>query len=125
MRLSRGSTKTNGIASVNTVAAAATAANSIVSVLTLSALTRISIIDQRLEIEIDHFFHDQYAHRHPDCRPGQHDMSGRMREKQRDILWAGDIDEDHHGDRQRADDGSRGFCFLRHGLNLGPHFLAI
>src|SRR5215831_4105111 len=122
MRLSRGSTKTNGIASVNTVAAAATAANSIVSVLTLSALTRTSIIDQRLKIEIDHFFHDQYAHRHPDYRSGQHDVPRRMGEKQRDVLWAGDIDENHHCNRQRTDDGSRSFCFLRHGLNLRPHF---
>src|SRR5262249_28446567 len=104
MRLSRASTKTYGIASVNTVAAAATAANSIVSVLTFSALIRMSIIDWRLEIEIDHFFHNQYAHRHPDCRSGEHDVARRVGEKQRDVMWGGDINQGHHGNRQRADD---------------------
>src|SRR5262249_53327354 len=125
MRLSRASTKTYGIASLNTVAAAVTAANSIVSVLIFSALTRISIIDQRLEIEIDHFFHDQYAHCHPDCRAGQHDVARRVGEKQRDVMWGGDIDQDHHGNRQGADDGGGGFWLLRHGLDFGPHFLSI
>ena len=45
--------------------------------------------------------------------------------KQLDVLRAGEIDERHHRDRQRADDRRRGLRLHRHGLDLGFHLLAV
>src|SRR5579885_769164 len=107
IRFCSGSANTSGIASVKTVAAAATAASTIVSVWVLIAFSsRVSMAaaDVPSEIEVDHLLHHQHAAGHPEGGSRQHQVAERIGEKQGDVVLAGDIDEQHHAERQGADD---------------------
>src|SRR6185437_5453888 len=82
MRLLSESLTSRGIAMVNTVATAAMEALTIATVWTLNEAIRKSSIGPQqvhaLEIEIDHFLHDQNAHRHPDDGAGEHYAAERL-----------------------------------------------
>src|SRR5512139_1185858 len=55
----------------------------------------------------------------------EHHAAERFGPQERDVARGGEIDEYHHEDRQRSDDGGGRFRFLRHRLDLGFHLLAI
>src|SRR5579885_2931807 len=128
IRFCNGSANTSGIAKVSTVAAAATAASTIVCVWVLIAFSsRLSMAAAgfRSEIEVDHLLHHQHAARHPEGGGRQHQVAERVGEEQGDVVLAGDIDEQHHAERQRADDAGGGLRLLRHRADLGFHLLAV
>src|ERR1043166_3154567 len=127
MRLPSESVASSGMASVNTVATAAIAAKSIASVRVSPILfiIRSNSMARPSEVEIDHFAHDEDAHRHPDRGAGEHRPSGRMRPKKLDVLRAGQVDEDHHREWKAGDNGGGGFRLHRHRLNLGLHLFAL
>src|SRR3954451_11890905 len=126
MRLPSVSVASNGMAIVITVATAPTAANT-------AAMTRVlvmlSVITSSMafwsEVEIDHFFHDEDAGRHPGRAADQHRAALRLGPQQRDVVRAAEVDQRHHGGRQAADDRGRGFRFHRHGLDLLFHLFAV
>src|SRR5581483_4108421 len=96
-----GSFTSSGIASVSTVAAAATAAKSMARSVGSCSLSMRKSTMARSEIEVDHLAHHQDADRHPKSRGGEHDFAELLRPKQRDVIGARQIDEDHDHDRQR------------------------
>src|ERR1039458_138419 len=105
MRLPSESASSMGIVKVKTVAIAAMAALTIVSVLTLIESIRKSSIgilhpyeahgffrkpvstfqDHALEIEIYHILHHHHAHRHPQDGSGEHHAAERLGPQERDV----------------------------------------
>ncbi len=77
------------------------------------------------EIEIDHLAHDHDADEHPDRAAREHHAPHRVRPEELDVLRAGDVDEGHHRQWQRADDGRGCLRLHRHRLDLGFHLLAV
>src|SRR4051794_87072 len=78
MRLPSGSANTKGMASVKTVAAAASAAKMIVRVWTLIEFSMRSSMDRGLKVEVDHFFHHHHAREHPEGGGGEHHAAERL-----------------------------------------------
>src|SRR5438874_10465433 len=90
MRLPSVSVDKSGMASVITVATAASAANSAVRCLVLcSQSMRSDTIGPRSEVEVDHFFHDHHADGHPHGAAGHHDAAEIAGPKQLDVVRAG------------------------------------
>src|SRR5262245_55598054 len=125
IRFSRLSPASSGMASVSTVAKAATAANSIAMKRGSCSLVMRRSIMAGSEIEIDHLAHHQDADRHPDEAAREQHPAGGMRPQELDVVGRGQIHEAHDGRRQRADDAGRGLGLHRHRLDLLLHLLAI
>src|SRR4051794_31164680 len=139
IRLPRLSPAKSGIASVMTVAMAAMAANTAAIILgscsfsirnstttcdLQSVRTRI-LRRESSEIEIDHLLHHHHADQHPAGGASHQETSGRMRPQQLDVVRARDVDEQHHAEWERRDDGGGSLGFHRHRLDLRLHFLAV
>src|SRR5256885_11206313 len=86
---------------------------------------RSSIMAGALKVEIDHLAHDEAADQHPSRARHEHHAAHRMGPEKLDVARAGDIDEDHHRDRQGADDDGGSLGFHRHRLDLALHLLAV
>src|SRR5262245_16400574 len=118
IRLPSESVTNKGMASVITVAIAATAANTIVMVRGLETLSmRMSIMAS--EIEVDHFAHDEDAAGHPAGAACEHETAGGRGPQQLDVEGARNVDQEHHRHRQAGDDRGGGLGLHRHGLDLG------
>src|SRR5262249_51958629 len=146
MRRPRLSPATSGMAKVNTVAPAAMAAKIIASRRVSCSLSiRKSSIARILvgaypypktgthfwgacavsEVEVDHLLHHHHADEHPRRAAGEHHAAERGGPQKLDVGRAGDVDEQHHGDRQRADDGGRGLPFHRHAAHFPRPLLPV
>src|SRR6187431_2337814 len=84
-----------------------------------------SIMDAPSKVEIDHFLHHEDAERHPGDAAHQHELTGGVGPKQRDVFGRRKVYQQHHDRRQRADDARGSLGFRRHRLDLLPHLLAV
>src|SRR5262245_66625874 len=92
IRLFSESVASSGMASVSTVAIAATAANTVVITRGFWTLSiRMSSMAVS-EIEVDHSAHHEHAHRHPDAAQGQHEAAGRRGPQAPEVWRAGEVD---------------------------------
>src|SRR5262249_14224388 len=103
MRLSSVSVTRYGMGSVMKVAIAAMPAKNIV-ITCGSSDVRSPNMPRPSEVEVDHLAHHHDADEHPGAAAAEHDAAHRFGPKQLDVGGAGEIDEAHHHDRQRADD---------------------
>src|SRR5579859_6250261 len=83
MRLFSVSGTSSGMASVSTVAPAATAANTMVRTCGSSSCCKMEPIAAALEIEVDHLAHHQNADAHPGRAAGQHHAAELLGPKER------------------------------------------
>src|SRR6267154_1747283 len=115
-----------GIASVSTVAPAATAARTMTRNRgSCSFSSRKPIMMMNSKVEVDHFAHDEETNRHP-CRRGhEHEATELLRPKQTDVIGTRQVDDEHDENRQRTDYGRRGLCLHRHRRDLCLHLFAI
>ena len=128
MRLSSTSGDSTGMASVSTVAIAATAASSAVSCLTpMPYIESISVqsMDVAQKSKLIICFMTKTPMPIHTAHPAIMKRPRSVGPKQFDVVRAGQPDERADADRQRADDRRRGLGFHRHGLDLGLHLLAV
>src|SRR5690606_1088241 len=130
MRVDSLSVARSGSANVIIVAKAASAVSTMTAFWMLNMLCVNSNISafpafRVLELEIDHLLHDENADPHPEQAADNDHVACKGGEERAHIVRRSEVDHQHHGRRQRADDCCGGFCFLRHGLNLGAHLLAL
>src|SRR6266550_893874 len=127
IRLDRLSVASRGMASVSTVAVAATAANSIVRKRgsCRRAMSWSIMVTGSLEVEVDHFTHYDYPDRHPDERSNHHQLSKRLRPKKLDVGRGSEVNDCGHRNRQGGDDEGGSFRLHGHSGDLGLHLLAL
>src|ERR1700687_130533 len=101
MRFCRPSPTNSGMISVYAVALTAMAASSMVMKCGSWILSlRKSNITAPSEVEVDHSLHYEDAGRHPDQAADEHQLTGRMRPQQRDIVGGREVNQKHHDGRQ-------------------------